>query len=146
MQDTLTKPAGAADAVEGEVAAALDGASHGQAMAVAEHTLDAWRPGALATSYACKLFVDPARGEAAVLEDGARLEVRFELAEVPTVGLWLNHAGWTPFAGGVPYRNLGLEPCIGAPDTLDEALGAWSSAHWLAPGRTRTWSLEWTAT
>lgn len=44
MQDTLTKPAGAADAVEGEVAAALDGASHGQAMAVAEHTLDAWRP------------------------------------------------------------------------------------------------------
>ncbi|HIE4198827.1 TPA: GNAT family N-acetyltransferase, partial [Burkholderia cenocepacia] len=44
MQDTLTKPAGAANAVEGEVAAALDSAAHGQAAAVVEHALDAWRP------------------------------------------------------------------------------------------------------
>ena len=44
MEDTLTKPAGAADAVEGEVAAALDGAAHGRATQVAEHTLDAWHP------------------------------------------------------------------------------------------------------
>ncbi|MDF0501813.1 acetyl CoA--N6-hydroxylysine acetyl transferase, partial [Burkholderia cenocepacia] len=44
MQDTLTKPAGAADAVEGEVAAALDSAARGQAAVVVEHALDAWRP------------------------------------------------------------------------------------------------------
>ncbi|RKT99634.1 acetyl CoA--N6-hydroxylysine acetyl transferase [Burkholderia sp. Nafp2/4-1b] len=52
MEDTLTKPARTADAVEGEVAAALDGAAHArtdaqvqvQASPAAERTLDAWRP------------------------------------------------------------------------------------------------------
>ncbi|EMN1932169.1 acetyl CoA--N6-hydroxylysine acetyl transferase, partial [Burkholderia ambifaria] len=44
MEDTLTKPAGPADAVEGEVAAALDGAASAHAAAAAERTLDAWRP------------------------------------------------------------------------------------------------------
>ncbi|MGC2949254.1 GNAT family N-acetyltransferase, partial [Burkholderia ambifaria] len=44
MVDTLTKPAGTADAVEGEVAAALDGAAPAHAAAAAERTLDAWRP------------------------------------------------------------------------------------------------------
>lgn len=40
MEDTLTKPADAAHAVEGEVAAALDGAVAPEAV----HRLDAWRP------------------------------------------------------------------------------------------------------
>ncbi|WP_175777750.1 GNAT family N-acetyltransferase [Burkholderia anthina] len=44
MQDTLTKPAGAADTVEGEVAAAFDGAAHAQTTPSVERMLDAWRP------------------------------------------------------------------------------------------------------
>ena len=46
MEDTLTKPAGAAEAVEGEVAAALDGAAHAQTQTTSavERALDAWRP------------------------------------------------------------------------------------------------------
>ena len=41
--------------------------------------------------------------------------------------------------------NLAFEPCIGAPDPLDAALGAWDAAAWLRAGETRRWSLEWRA-
>ncbi|KAB0642546.1 acetyl CoA--N6-hydroxylysine acetyl transferase, partial [Burkholderia territorii] len=46
MDDTLTKPAGTADAVEGEVAAALDGAARAQVQSTpaVEHACDTWRP------------------------------------------------------------------------------------------------------
>lgn len=108
--------------------------------------LDLSRPAAGDRSpYACKLFLDPIEGRAAIEQDGARLEVRFDLAEVPSFGLWLNWGGWTPFEGGIPYRNLAFEPCIGAPDRLDHALGEWRGAHWLEPGETRRWSLTWSA-
>lgn len=100
-----------------------------------------------AAPYACKLFLDLPRASSAVRlaieQAGARLEVEVDPREVPHFGLWLNHGGWTPFAGGTPYRNLAFEPCIGAPDTLDAALGAWRSAAWLAPGETRRWTLRW---
>ena len=86
-----------------------------------------------AAPYACKLFLDLPRASSAVRlaieQDGARLEVEVDPREVPHFGLWLNHGGWTPFAGGTPYRNLAFEPCIGAPDTLDAALGAWGARH-----------------
>jgi hypothetical protein len=62
---------------------------------------------------------------------------------VPNFGLWLNHAGWTPFDDGAPYVNLAFEPCVGAPDPLDAALGAWEGAAWVAPGATRAWALDW---
>jgi galactose mutarotase-like enzyme len=97
--------------------------------------------------YACKLFVDLPAGRdvaAAVVEGGVRLEVRVDTREVPQMGLWINHRGWTPFRRGKPYCNLAFEPCIGAPDTLSEAFGAWDGAHWLAPGETRYWTLSWT--
>ncbi len=114
-------------------------------LASADGEVDLSRPAALGRSYACKLFLDPLEGRAAVVQEGARLEVRFDLAQVPSFGLWVNWGGWTPFEGGTPYRNLAFEPCIGAPDGLDDALGAWKSAHWLPPDQTRRWSLSWTA-
>ena len=103
------------------------------------------RPAAVADGYACKLFLDlpnDAR-RLAVEEGGARLEVELDAGEVPHFGLWINNRGWTPFAGGAPYLNFAFEPCIGAPDTLDDALGAWNSAAWLEPGETRRWTLTW---
>ena len=84
-------------------------------------------------------------GRVALIEDGVRLELSFRVDEVPNIGLWINHGGWTPFKRGKPYQNLALEPCIGAPDTLEEALGAWKNAHWLEPGKSRRWSLKWRA-
>jgi galactose mutarotase-like enzyme len=83
-----------------------------------------------------------------VEQGGARLEVEVDPGEVPHFGLWLNRGGWTPFRAGerpgaAPYHNLAFEPCLGAPDALDAALGAWRGAQWLAPGATRRWTLTW---
>lgn len=113
---------------------------------VAGKLVDLSRPDEVGKAYACKLFVDVPAGQearAAIEEDGARLEVTFDPAQVPTVGLWLNRRGWTPFRRGRPYLNLGLEPCIGAPDSLAEALGAWREAAWLQPAERREWTLTW---
>ena len=78
-------------------------------------------------------LTDPRRGE--------RLEMRVRREEVPQVGLWLNCNGWAP-PGRTPYYNLALEPCIGAPDRLDVAVGDWHTAQMLTPGEEREWSLE----
>jgi galactose mutarotase-like enzyme len=107
--------------------------------------LDMSHPFAVAKRYACKLFLEMREGRAAVIEDGVRLEVSFDTRDVPNFGLWINRGGWTPFKRGKPYSNLAFEPCIGAPDTLEEALGAWKSAHWLDVGESRRWSLRWRA-
>jgi galactose mutarotase-like enzyme len=107
--------------------------------------LDMSNPFEVAKRYACKLFLEMREGRAAVIEDGVRLEVAFSVDEVPNFGLWINRSGWTPFKRGKPYSNLAFEPCIGAPDTLEEALGAWKNAHWLEVGQSRRWSLRWRA-
>jgi len=113
------------------------------ALDVAGREGDFSRPDSVAAGYACKLFLDMPEGRAAIEENGARLEVAFDAREVPNFGLWINRRGWTPFAGGTPYLNFAFEPCIGAPDTLSEALGSWRGAHWLPPGETRQWELIW---
>ncbi len=90
----------------------------------------------------------------ALEEDGARLEMHVDGAKIPRVGIWINRGGWTPFEQSrslVPsflrrrheYSNLSLQPCIGAPDALSEALGAWDSAHWVEPGASATWNMVW---
>jgi galactose mutarotase-like enzyme len=120
------------------------GAEHRWPRAVAGGKVyDLSRPNDIARAYACKLFVDMTAGRAAVEEEGAQLEVSFDPAEVPQLGLWLNKRGWTPFPRGRPYLNMAFEPCIGAPDSLTEAIGGWKSAAWLEPGETREWTLTW---
>ncbi len=102
-------------------------------------------PYAVAKRYACKLFVDMPTGEATLREGEHELTVNFSTDEVTHFGVWLNKRGWTPFRREEPYINLGFEPCIGAPDTLSDALGDWKSASWLEPGEERRWSLTWSA-
>jgi hypothetical protein len=108
----------------------------------AKGPVDASRPASMARKFACKIFLDMPVGRAALIEDGARLEVEFDTKEVPNFGLWLNNGGWHG-AGRSGYHNLAFEPCIGAPDSLAEAIGGWDSSHWLAPGERRQWSLWW---
>jgi galactose mutarotase-like enzyme len=79
------------------------------------------------------ILTDPRRGE--------QLEMVMRAEEVPQVGLWINCRGWAP-AGRTPYYNLGLEPCIGAPDRLDQAVEEWHTAQTLRPGEEREWSLQ----
>ncbi|MGH7579616.1 MAG: hypothetical protein ACREM9_05550, partial [Gemmatimonadales bacterium] len=78
-------------------------------------------------------LTDPSRGE--------RLEMIVRPEEVSQVGLWINNRGWAP-PGRTPYYNLGLEPAIGAPDRLDEAVRDWNMAQSLEPGEERTWGVE----
>lgn len=109
--------------------------------------VDLSHPAAVGDGGACKLFLDLPAGpvQAAVEEGGRRLELALDGSAIPHFGLWINNRGWTPFAGGRPYRNMAFEPCIGAPDSLANALGTWNAAAWLEPGETRRWSLVWSA-
>ncbi|HEX7123912.1 MAG TPA: hypothetical protein VF178_16160 [Gemmatimonadaceae bacterium] len=98
-----------------------------------------------AREYACKLFIEMPEGRARLREGDMELEVTFDTKEVGQFGLWLNKYGWTPFKRERGYCNLAFEPCVGAPDTLSEALGDWKRAQWLEPGQVRTWSITWRA-
>ncbi|HJU73627.1 MAG TPA: hypothetical protein VJ717_07760 [Gemmatimonadaceae bacterium] len=106
---------------------------------------DLSHPALVAKQYACKVFLDMPHGQgrAAIREGMDQLEVTFDTREVPHLGLWINRNGWTPFKRGKPYCNVALEPCLGAPDTLTEALGDWKGAHWVEPGGTKQWRLTW---
>ena len=95
-------------------------------------------------AWAVKLFGDVGASGHMVLTDprrGERLEMRVRPEEVPQVGIWINQHGWAP-AGRRPYGNLALEPGIGAPDSLEDAVRDWKTAQTLAPGEERGWSLE----
>jgi galactose mutarotase-like enzyme len=94
--------------------------------------------------WAVKLFGDLGTEGLMRLRDpraGEQLEIAVRAGEVPQVGVWLNCAGWAP-AGRRPYYNLALEPCIGAPDRLDDAVESWGTAQVLEPGEERRWSVE----
>jgi hypothetical protein len=95
-------------------------------------------------AWAVKLFGDVGRGGRMTLVDprrGERLEIVVRPEEVPQVGLWINNRGWAP-PHRRPYYNLGLEPAIGAPDRLDQAVRDWHMAQTLEPGAERSWSVE----
>jgi len=89
-----------------------------------------------------KRFVGPlSRGEAAlVTADGReRLELRFDPAALPFLGLWTNYGAWSG-AGTPPYFNAALEPGIGDDDDLERAR-ANGTAGALAPGARRGWRI-----
>src|SRR5690606_1621467 len=87
-----------------------------------------------AREYACKLFVDMPEGRARLREGDLDHEVTCDTKEVGQFGRWLNKYGWSPFKRERGYCNVAFEPCVGAPDTLSEALGDWKRAQWLEPG------------
>jgi hypothetical protein len=94
--------------------------------------------------WAVKLFGDVGPEGRMILtdpRDGERLEIAVRPEEVPQVGLWINCGGWAP-PGRRPYYNLALEPCIGAPDRLADAVEAWGTAQTLEPGEERSWGVE----
>ncbi|MGQ0649524.1 MAG: hypothetical protein ACT4P7_18370 [Gemmatimonadaceae bacterium] len=103
---------------------------------------DFTNPWEIARRYACKLYLDVSEGSACLREGAQELQFAWDALEIPNVGLWINKRGWTPFRDQDPCLNLALEPAIGAPDTIVEALGDWKSAVWIDPGDTRRWSLR----
>jgi len=106
--------------------------------------VDLSRPFGVARSYACKLFLEPSMGHAAIEEEGARLEVSFDTTRVPYLGVWIDKGAWSLLRRGRAVRVLGMEPGIGAPDSLNEAMRTWKSAGRLEPRESREWSVTWT--
>lgn len=94
------------------------------------------------SGWAVKCFGNAADGPVVVTDPrrGERLEIVADPAEVPHLGLWINAGGWAG-GGGEPYYTLGVEPCIGAPDRLADAVEAWETALVLQPGEERRWRL-----
>ena len=136
----------------------LSGAEHHWPRLRSGGTLvDLSRPAALRQEFACKLFVDLPRAEVVVgLEErGARLEMHVHGRQVPQIGVMINRRGraplTTPHAAvpkflrkrSPPHSNLAIQPCLGAPDSLSDALGAWDAAQWLEAGATARWSRWW---
>jgi galactose mutarotase-like enzyme len=93
--------------------------------------------------WAVKLFADRASGPLVLTDPrkGERLEMAVIGGEVPQVGVWINLGGWAP-PGRTPYYNVALEPCIGAPDRLEDAVLRWQTAQTLEPGEERRWGIE----
>lgn len=94
--------------------------------------------------FALRLFGDIGPSGRAMLTDplrGERLEFVIPPDQIPQVGLWINCGGWAP-PGRKPYYNLAIEPCIGAPDRLDDAIDRWKLASTLHPGEVREWGFE----
>ena len=72
----------------------------------------------------------------AVTPDGASLEVTWDQASAPALGVWLAYGGWPP--GAAPVRQVALEPTTSPDDHLADAIDhrrAWT----LAPDETRRW-------
>jgi hypothetical protein len=93
------------------------------------------------TGWAAMVHADIGSSGRMLLEDpeaGEWVDLLVEPAEVPQVGIWLNLGGWAP-DGGAPYYNCAIEPAIGAPGRLEEAVEGWKLAPTLLPGEVRQW-------
>jgi galactose mutarotase-like enzyme len=92
---------------------------------------------------AIKLWSDPLQTEgwAAVEATDGALRMTWDVTLLPQLALWINLGTWA-VDGGEPYYNLGLEPCIGAQDSLAEAVTRAQQYALLPAGATRSWWLE----
>jgi hypothetical protein len=121
------------------------------------HLVDVSRPAALGERFACTLFVELPRTETTIgIRDGARtLEMRVHGRELSHAGIWINQGVLAPTERKRPlirwsrprtYSTVTLGPCLGAPESLADALGAWETARWIEPGATARWAMTWRAT
>lgn len=91
---------------------------------------------------AFKIWSDPLEeGWAAVSAEDGTLRMQFDVREIPQVALWLNAGGWSG-AGGEPEYNFALEPCIGAQDSLQDAVVKHGRYGLLRGGATQRWALQ----
>jgi galactose mutarotase-like enzyme len=93
---------------------------------------------------AIKIWSDPlppGAGWAALRAHDGELRMRWDVTLLPQVAAWMNFGAWAA-DGGTPYFNLGLEPCIGAQDSLAEAVTKYNLFATLPPRGSKSWWLE----
>lgn len=120
------------------------------------HLVDVSRPAMLGARFACTLFVELPRTETAIVlrEGGVQLEMRVHGRELSHAGIWINRGVLAPTERKRPlirwrrprtYSTITIGPCLGAPESLADALGAWETARWIEPGATARWTMTWRA-
>ena len=93
---------------------------------------------------AIKIWSDPLvdrEGRAAIRAKDGGLQMRWDANLLPQVAVWMNLGAWSA-DGSTPYFNLGLEPCMGAQDSLAEAVTKYKLVANLPPHGRKTWWLE----
>jgi hypothetical protein len=119
--------------------------------------VDVSLPASLGARFACTIFVELPRTETSIIvqEGRARLEMRVHGREISHAGIWINRGALAPTERKRPmlrlkrqrtYSTLTIGPCLGAPESLADALGAWETARWIEPGATARWTMTWRGT
>ena len=93
---------------------------------------------------AIKIWSDPlslGEGWAAVRANNGELQMHWDIVSLPQIAAWMNLGAWAA-DGGMPYFNLGLEPCIGAQDSLTDAVTINNLFATVPPHGSKTWWLE----
>ena len=98
------------------------------------------------TSAGCavKIWSDPLSaggGWATLRAKDGEFKMRWDVTALPQVAAWMNFGAWSG-DGGTPYYNLGLEPCVGAQDSLADAVTQYDLFATLPPHEPKTWALE----
>jgi len=94
--------------------------------------------------HAIKIWSNPlpvGEGWASLRAHDGELKMLWDVALLPQVAAWMNFGAWAA-DGGTPYYNLGLEPCIGAQDSLNDAVNLYKLYATLQPRGTKSWWLE----
>lgn len=93
-------------------------------------------------AFAFKIWSDPlSEGWATLRAHDGEFRMSWDIAELPQVAIWMNIGAWSG-DGGRPYYNLGLEPCIGAQDSLAEAITKHNLFATVPSQGAQTWQLE----
>jgi galactose mutarotase-like enzyme len=117
------------------------GLAYPPAISAGAHSIDLTVLPDASAGVALKLWSDPlVEGRAALHARDGAIEMRWDVGQLPQVAFWMNLGAWAA-DGGAPYFNLGLEPCIGAQDSLAEAVGKHNLFETLPPHGSREWSL-----
>jgi galactose mutarotase-like enzyme len=93
---------------------------------------------------AIKIWSNPLEsdsGWASLHASDGQFHMRWDASLLPQVAAWMNFGAWSA-DGGSPYFNLGLEPCIGAQDSLADAVNQFNLFEVLSPHRSKHWRLE----
>jgi hypothetical protein len=116
--------------------------------------VDVSRPASLGPRFACTFFVELPKSETSIIvrEAGAQLEMRLHGRELSHAGIWINRGVLAPTERKRPllrlsrprtYSTVTVGPCLGAPESLADALGAWDTARWIEPGAKARWAMTW---
>jgi hypothetical protein len=98
----------------------------------------------LSAARSIKIWSDPlpaGEGWAALSAGNGELRMQWDVALLPQLAVWMNFGAWAG-DGGAPYFNLGIEPCIGAQDSLADAVTRQKLYASLPPHALKTWWLE----